>query len=79
MNKYKQNCGMCMMCRGVAKQPKCPTCGSIKAKQKPYGEYGTIYVECDKGHEYDMAEQIDYNDIDTHQKVIDKEMEAKND
>ena len=71
MNKYKQNCGVCMMCQKLAKQPKCPICGSTKAKQMPYGEYGTVYVECNKGHKYDMALQIDYDDIALHQKVID--------
>jgi hypothetical protein len=78
VKKYKQNCGVCMLCQGLAQQPKCPICGSTKAKRMPYGEYGTIYVECENGHKYDMAKQIDYDDIHLHQHIIDnREVKTK--
>lgn len=72
MNKYTQNCGVCLKCKGLAKEPKCPTCGSKKARCLPYGMYGQVFVECDGGHVYDMAHQIDYDDVALHQKVLDE-------
>lgn len=71
---YLQNCGKCKHCTipnfDEINIPKCPQCGSDKAKLCAPNNPNNNQVMCENGHRYNISPFCDREDIALHQRTI---------